>query len=31
VFLTYIRRSSGTDRTGRTFDVTPEIRSRLAG
>jgi hypothetical protein len=30
MFLTYIKRSSGRDRTGHALDVTPEVRSRLA-
>jgi hypothetical protein len=29
MFLRYIKRSGGTDRTGRSLDVTPEVRSRL--
>jgi hypothetical protein len=29
MFLTYIKRSVGTDRTGRPLDLTPELRSRL--
>jgi hypothetical protein len=29
VFLTYIKRSVGTDRAGRPLDVTPDLRSRL--
>jgi hypothetical protein len=31
MFLTYIKRASGTDRVGRPLDVTPEVRSRLVG
>ena len=30
MFLEYIKRSSGTTRAGRTLDVTPEVRTRLA-
>lgn len=30
MFLTYIKRSSGTDRVGRPLDVTPAVRTRLA-
>ncbi len=31
MFLTYIKRAGGTDRVGRPLDVTPAVRTRLAG